>query len=317
MNVSICQQQITVKEYRDQRVVTLKDIDLVHNRPEGTASRNFNANRKHLIEGVDYFHICYEELRSTNFVERPNPQGINLLTESGYLMLVKSFTDDLAWEVQRALVEHYFHADRETQLPAAVPPKVLPKYWKGQPVLSLDDAAALLSCSRDTVVRYMNRLKLTDPEERLLLSGADLFAYKRENLSAPRGSAKVRLITRRGFMKLRSYLAPNCPVPDYLTAQWPSVQHTESPQRKVYYDLSKDPDFVRQTECIISQLEAMKDTVYTLLPVCHTATQIKVHFEELAESAALCVSNLLALSRYELSDAVLADVLPYHTSSRK
>lgn len=33
---------------------------------------------------------------------------ITLLTESGYLMLVKSFTDDLAWQVQRQLVKFYF-----------------------------------------------------------------------------------------------------------------------------------------------------------------------------------------------------------------
>ncbi|OSM07623.1 hypothetical protein MAIT1_05002 [Magnetofaba australis IT-1] len=33
-----------------------------------------------------------------------------LLTQSGYLMLVKSFTDDLAWRVQRELVNRYFHA---------------------------------------------------------------------------------------------------------------------------------------------------------------------------------------------------------------
>ncbi|EEX0080363.1 ORF6N domain-containing protein, partial [Salmonella enterica] len=36
------------------------------------------------------------------------PNGIIFLTESGYLMLVKSFTDDLAWKVQRELVNNYF-----------------------------------------------------------------------------------------------------------------------------------------------------------------------------------------------------------------
>ena len=30
------------------------------------------------------------------------PKGLTVLTEMGYLMLVKSFTDDLAWKVQRA-----------------------------------------------------------------------------------------------------------------------------------------------------------------------------------------------------------------------
>ena len=36
-------------------------------------------------------------------------EDVTLLTESGYLMLVKSFTDDLAWEVQRELVKTYFN----------------------------------------------------------------------------------------------------------------------------------------------------------------------------------------------------------------
>lgn len=34
----------------------------------------------------------------------PNAE-ITLITETGYLMLVKSFTDDLAWKVQRELVK--------------------------------------------------------------------------------------------------------------------------------------------------------------------------------------------------------------------
>ena len=37
---------------------------------------------------------------------------MTLITESGYLMLVKSFTDDLAWEVQRELVKGYFRVKK-------------------------------------------------------------------------------------------------------------------------------------------------------------------------------------------------------------
>lgn len=43
--VHIQNTDISVKEYRGQRVVTLKDVDMVHERPEGTARRNFNSNR--------------------------------------------------------------------------------------------------------------------------------------------------------------------------------------------------------------------------------------------------------------------------------
>ncbi|WP_298042648.1 ORF6N domain-containing protein [uncultured Clostridium sp.] len=102
---------LSVKEFKDQRVVTFKDIDVLHKRVEGTAGRNFRENKKHLIENEDYFFIKGNELRyfkqATNFVGS-NAKEIILLTESGYLMLVKSLQDDLAWKVQRELVNNYF-----------------------------------------------------------------------------------------------------------------------------------------------------------------------------------------------------------------
>lgn len=106
--ISINGHEIIIKEYHGKRVLTFKDIDTLHQRSEGTAGRNFAVNKVHFIEGTDFFKLSFEECRSTNFVERPNPQGLTLITESGYLMLVKSFHDDLAWEVQRKLVNGYF-----------------------------------------------------------------------------------------------------------------------------------------------------------------------------------------------------------------
>lgn len=104
--VKIQNQEVAVKEYDGQRVVTLKDIDLVHERPEGTARRNFNANKKHLLEGNDYFVRNSSEAQNEFGITAPN--GLVLMTEQGYLMLVKSFTDELAWKVQRQLVKSYF-----------------------------------------------------------------------------------------------------------------------------------------------------------------------------------------------------------------
>lgn len=106
--VKINNRDLLIKEFKDQRVITFKDIDMVHERAEGTASRNFRENRDRFVKGVDYFNLSFDEARATNFVERPNSQGLILITESGYLMLVKSLTDDLAWEVQRQLVNNYF-----------------------------------------------------------------------------------------------------------------------------------------------------------------------------------------------------------------
>ncbi|HEN8733350.1 ORF6N domain-containing protein [Pseudomonas sp. CM25] len=103
--VTIHNTQLPVVEYRGQRVVTLAMIDQVHERPEGTARRNFNEHRDKLIEGEDYFVRNSSEARQMGFVA---PNGLSLLTEQGYLMLVKSLTDDLAWTVQRQLVSNYF-----------------------------------------------------------------------------------------------------------------------------------------------------------------------------------------------------------------
>ena len=103
------------KEYNGQRVVTFKDIDLVHGRAKGTARRNFTANKERFIEGADYFIITPQMLEKTGMneirtsgIEDVNARGTTFLSETGYLMLVKSFTDDLAWQVQRELVNNYF-----------------------------------------------------------------------------------------------------------------------------------------------------------------------------------------------------------------
>lgn len=109
--IKIGNQEIATKEFKGQRVVTFKDIDLVHERPDGTAGRNYSDNKKRFLKDVDYFEISRNEV-GTNFVEtygfgNTAPKGI-LITEQGYLMLVKSFTDDLAWQVQRDLANTYF-----------------------------------------------------------------------------------------------------------------------------------------------------------------------------------------------------------------
>ena len=113
--VHIGNSEILIKEYKGQRVVTFKDIDMVHGRPDGTARKRFADNRNHFIEGVDFFVLKPQDLENIELSEKRTLEnvvvsnfGTALLTEQGYLMLVKSFTDDLAWEVQRQLVSSYF-----------------------------------------------------------------------------------------------------------------------------------------------------------------------------------------------------------------
>ena len=116
--VTIHNTQLPVVEYRGQRVVTLAMIDQVHERPDDTAGRNFREHRDRLIVGSDYYVIARSEnseIRGLGF-DVPN-RGLIVLTEQGYLMLVKSLTDDLAWTVQRQLVSNYFRPAPAPALP--------------------------------------------------------------------------------------------------------------------------------------------------------------------------------------------------------
>lgn len=108
--IKINNKEIVAKEFKGQRVVTLADIDTVHERPSGTARRNFNENKDRLVEGEDYIVRNSYEAKEEFGVTAPN--GLTLITEQGYLMIVKSFTDDLAWDVQRQLVNTYFRAKK-------------------------------------------------------------------------------------------------------------------------------------------------------------------------------------------------------------
>lgn len=111
-------------EVNGERVVTLSMIDKVHGRPDGTASRNFRENRARLTEGEDYYEVTQpDEIRRLGVV-RPQggyPAKVIAITEDGYLMLVKSLNDDLAWKVQKALVRAYFKKPKLPVLPTRGP----------------------------------------------------------------------------------------------------------------------------------------------------------------------------------------------------
>ena len=111
--VTIGNTQFTAKTLDGKPVLTFRDIDAIHHRPEGSARKRFNDNHQRFVEGEDYFVLDQPSEIRTLGIQRPQggtPPSVTLITESGYLMIVKSFTDDWAWEVQRRLVKTYFRA---------------------------------------------------------------------------------------------------------------------------------------------------------------------------------------------------------------
>ncbi|WP_440111777.1 ORF6N domain-containing protein [Acidovorax sp. BL-A-41-H1] len=126
--VTINDTELQVIEHRGQRVATLAQVDAVHGRPDGTARRTFNDHKHRLVEGEDYFVRNAYEAREMGFTA---PNGLILVTEQGYTMLVKPFTDDLAWQVQRQVVTGYYRGKEAAlvrQAEAAKAPRVSERY---------------------------------------------------------------------------------------------------------------------------------------------------------------------------------------------
>lgn len=167
--VHINHTKLHIIEYLGQRVATLSQIDAVHARPEGTARRNFNTNKRHLIEGEDFCKMSANEfrMRFPNILAERATEDITLMYEAGYLMLVKSFTDDLAWKVQRQLVKNYFRNTqiRSTpQIPDFNNPAVAARAWAEQyelrqqlevTTVAQAEALALAKPKVEYVDRYM------------------------------------------------------------------------------------------------------------------------------------------------------------------
>lgn len=104
--------KIERKEYKGVPVLTVWDISEVHNREVKTIGQTFSRNRKNLIENEDYFVMKQEEFSGSHFFTQKNiPNNVKeifLFTQTGYLMLSKSFKDDFSWKIQRSLVQGYF-----------------------------------------------------------------------------------------------------------------------------------------------------------------------------------------------------------------
>lgn len=85
--------QVLVKEFSGQRVVTFKEIDAVHGRPDGTARKRFNDNREHFIEGEDFFVLNQPSEIRTLGIQRPQggtPESVTIITQCAVKPLLLS-----------------------------------------------------------------------------------------------------------------------------------------------------------------------------------------------------------------------------------
>lgn len=101
---------VAVKEYNGQRVLTMSDVDTMHGRLSGTARKRFNDNRSRFTEGIDYYKVTPQEVRSRHILDLPPNcnSNITLLTESGYRLLTRSFSKGQNPELEKEMVTSYF-----------------------------------------------------------------------------------------------------------------------------------------------------------------------------------------------------------------
>lgn len=193
--IAINEQQVVLKTYEGKAVVTFSDIDAVHQRPEGTARKRFNDNKKHFVKGEDYFVRKTDEAKKEYGITAPN--GLVLISESGYLMLCKSFTDDLSWEVQRKLVDCYFHHKKEI-----APYEYFEKTYSGVPVMTTKDFEHFTGVPKSSVNPLLRKhgergkhyFQISCFQERLQL--------KKENPRMRQVCGIINLITREGIQLL-------------------------------------------------------------------------------------------------------------------
>lgn len=111
--VTVVDLTLPVIEFNSERVLTLASLDSLHRVPFNTTFNIFNQNQAKLqINKHYYIATVNDQAFVANYRNPIPPSGLILITQRGYSMLVKAFTDDFSWQVQEQLADAYFDAQR-------------------------------------------------------------------------------------------------------------------------------------------------------------------------------------------------------------
>ena len=218
--ITINNTQVEVKEYEGLRVVTAWDIAKVHDREVREINQNFNYIKEKLILNEDYFLISKNEISESKILIQDfipnNVKEIPLFTESGYLMLVKTFTDDLSWDIQRQLVKTYFRF-KETQKTMTLPQQLLAQ---AQCLVEMDNRITVVENKVDNEIRVNSgeQLRITKAVKRRVcqridlavdLIGKDKFMYQAiyRDLKDRFGVASYKDIKRKDLTDCLNYIS--------------------------------------------------------------------------------------------------------------
>lgn len=123
----------------------------------------------------------------------PLYQGQKVFTQTGYLMIVKSFTDELSWAIQRELVNGYFSGKKRGLR------------FMNRQVITLREYCAATGEKPDTARdRLWRRINDFSFGEALLLEGAALSLFKKTNPEYRTTARALWILTPEGAQKLKA-----------------------------------------------------------------------------------------------------------------
>lgn len=151
-----------IKNYNNKMVVSFDDICSVHKCDKKRLSRHFERKRRYFIKDIDFFEVTRKELGD---LVSPNEKIVGnpylktyLFTETGYLMIVKCLDDDIAWNVQRQLVNGYFAGKFQSKEQNDIPPELripLQMDWAKRQKYKINVICENFDC---TYAKYISRI---------------------------------------------------------------------------------------------------------------------------------------------------------------
>lgn len=98
-----------------KKSMLVRDIAQIHKRPLFKLNQLINENRNHFKDGIDIIDLLNTSEVFRNFAQEQGFIGSNraqhvyLLSERGYLKLLKIMDDDKAWDIYNDIVDNYFN----------------------------------------------------------------------------------------------------------------------------------------------------------------------------------------------------------------
>ena len=119
--IKINDKTMRITEWQGEKVITTKDIADLHGLEVSILNRKYRRNKSRYVEGVDYFEVRIEEIKSAmpdwqttlgDVLYKNTREYLLFITESGYLNFVKILNDDIAWDIYKKLKNVYFKAKK-------------------------------------------------------------------------------------------------------------------------------------------------------------------------------------------------------------